>query len=135
MIENEQEKQRAFHQLEIIGKVIEREESSFLNLGSVSIALVVILTLGKDLVVFSEREGKVLLSIFLIIPTVIPVYFFYSYNTAKNKSLKIINDILKKDVVNELNINCFVKVFSRVPLFLITIFVVCTSYVIYAIWR
>ena len=63
MTYDEQDKQRVFGQLEIIGKVIEREESSFLNLGSVSIALIVILTLGKDLVVFSEKEGKVLFSV------------------------------------------------------------------------
>jgi hypothetical protein len=132
----ENDKERITDQLNNISKIIEQENTLFLSMSSLSIAIIVILSLGKELVNFKLIESKILLTIFLFIIIVILITYQYSLDLGKGKSLKIIEQILDKKISSELkNMNIFNKILSYIPKIITTIFFICIIYIIYAIWR
>lgn len=132
-IENKRERVKA--QLNIMLEYIKQESSSFLSIGSLAIALIVILSFNKELISFNLIEGKILLSILLILIILTLGTYLLFLNMGKNKSKKIIEETMGKKIFNELKISCFEKIISYIPIVITIIFFICIIYVVYVIWR
>lgn len=132
-IENKRERVKA--QLDIMLNFIEQESFSFLSIGSLSIALIVILSLNKDLVSFDPNESKILLTIFLILIIVTLGTHLFFLNRGKTKSKNIIEEAMGKKIFSELKISLFEKVISYIPIAVTIIFFICISYIVYVLWR
>ena len=132
-IKNNQERVRA--QLDIVLNIIEQENSSFLGIGSLAIALIVILSLSNNLISFSLLEGKVLLTIFLFLIVITLGTHLLFLSKGKKKSIAIIDEIIGKKTLNQLHITCFEKIIAYIPKVVTTIFFICIAYIIYVLWR
>ena len=132
-IKNNQERVRA--QLDIVLNIIEQENSSFLGIGSLAIALIVILSLSNNLISFSLLEGKVLLTIFLFLIVITLGTHLLFLSKGKKKSIAIIDEIIGKKTLNQLRITCFEKIIAYIPKVVTTIFFICIAYIIYVLWR
>jgi hypothetical protein len=132
-IKNNQERVRA--QLDIVLNIIEQENSSFLGIGSLAIALIVILSLSNNLISFSLLEGKVLLTIFLFLIVITLGTHLLFLSKGKKKSIAIIDEIIGKKTLNQLRITYFEKIIAYIPKVVTTIFFICIAYIIYVLWR
>ncbi len=132
-IENKKERVRA--QLDLVLKAIEQENSAFLNIGSLAVALIIILSLNKDLVSFSPTESKVLLTIFLVLIIITLGVHLYFLNEGKKRSVQIIEKITEKKISDGLKISLFDNIIAYIPKVVAGIFFICISYVVYVLWR
>ena len=131
--ENDQIRVKA--QLDILLKIIETETASFLSIGSLAIALIVILSLNQDLVHFRPIESKILLSIFLILTTVTLLTHSYLLSGGKKNSVKIIEEIMGKNISGQLQITIMQRIIAYVPKVVLVTFTLSLIYIIWVLWR
>jgi hypothetical protein len=97
--EKEERYERVKAQLDIIWNIIGQENSSFVGIGALAIAIIALLTLNDNFVSFGIIEGKVLLTILFVLIIVIIWTHFYVLNSGKKKAIKIINELAEVAVL------------------------------------
>ena len=132
-IDNKRDRVKA--QINLVLKAIEQENSTFISIASLAVALIVILSLNKDLIFFKPIESKTLLTLLLILIVVSMGTHLYFLSLAKKKSMNIVDEIMGKKIMNEINVNLFEKVLAYVPKVVTGIFFFSIGFIIYAIWR
>jgi len=131
--ENDQKRVEA--QMNLILRAIEQENSLFVNIGSLAIALIVILSLNQNLVHFSANEGRFLLSVQIVI-TIIPIISHaYALHAAKKKGLEIVNKIIGRDTTKELHVSRIQQLLGYIPWTTLSAFCVTLIYILYVLWR
>ncbi len=131
----ESKRTRVKAQIDLVLKAIEQENSAFINIASLAVALIIILSLNKDLIFFTPLESKVLLTILLSLIVISMATHLYFLGLSKKKSIGIVDEILGKNTMNELNINLSEKILFYIPKIVTGVFFLSIGYIIYAVWR
>lgn len=132
---HEQNRDRVKAQLELLLRVIEQENSLFINIGSLAVALIVVLSLNHDLVSFQPIESKILLSGFLVLTVLTLATHSYMLNGGKKNSVKIIEKIIGKSISNQIPTSYSQKILAYVPRVVLITFSLALLYIVYVLWR
>lgn len=143
MNKKEFDQSRVKKQLDFIEKSIEQENSALLNMGSLAIALIVILSLNKELIIFKPTESKILLTLFLSLTIIILLTHAFFLERSKKRSSDIIDAIFKEygslytvaNMIGEIKMDWYEKVTKYVPKVVRAAFSLCLFYIICVLWR
>lgn len=133
--DTENKRTRVKAQIELVLKAIEQENSTFISIASLAVALIIILSLNKDLIFFKPIESKVLLTLFLSLIVISMATHLYFLNLSKKKSMGIVGEIMERKIMDEVNITLFEKFLAYTPKTVTGIFFISIGYIIYVIWR